>query len=150
MTYAEFPTKFVWMSQKRQWKPRMQGYNIGRLTYIPPGSGECYYMRILPTKQKGCINHDSIKTINGKTFSTYQEACQELGLLADDKEFIDAIKEASHLASGNQLRRLFFYLLIMNTMSKPKVVWDATWNLIADGILYQKRKHLNIPDTKYK
>ena len=148
LTYAEFPTKFVWMSQQKQWKPRKQGYSIGRLTYVPPGSGECYYMRILLTKQKGCIDHDSIKTINGKTFSTYQEACQELGLLADDKEFIDAIKEASHLASGNQLRRLFVALLIMNTMSKPKVVWDATWNLLADGILYQKRKDLNIPGTK--
>jgi len=71
LTYAEFPTKFVWMSQQRQWKPRKQGYSIARLTYVPPGSGECYYMRILLTKQKGCINHDSIKTINGKTFSTY-------------------------------------------------------------------------------
>jgi len=148
LTYAEFPTKFVWMSQQKQWKPRKQGYSIGRLTYVPPGSGECYYMRILLTKQKGCIDHDSIKTINGKTFSTYQEACQELGLLADDKEFIDAIKEASHLASGNQLRRLFVALLIMNTMSKPNVVWDATWTLLADGILYQKRKDLNIPGTK--
>ena len=104
----------------------------------------------LLTKQKGCINHDSIKTINGKTFSTYQEACQELGLLADDIEFIDAIKEASHLASGNQLRRLFVSLLILNTISKPKVVWDATWNILADGIVYQKMKHLNIPGTKYK
>jgi len=105
-------------------------------------------MRILLTKQKGCIDHDSIKTINGKTFSTYQEACQELGLLADDKEFIDAIKEASHLGYGNQLRRLFVALLIMNTMSKPNVVWDANWTLLADGILYQKRKDLNIPSTK--
>jgi len=66
LTYAEFLTMFVWMSQQRQWKPRKQGYNIGRLTYVPPRSGECYYMRILLTKQKGCINHDSIKAINSK------------------------------------------------------------------------------------
>ena len=70
--------------------------------------------------------------------------------MVDDKELIDAIKEASHLAFGNQLIRLFVSLLIMNTMSKPKVVWDANWNLLADGILYQKRKDLNIPGTKYK
>ena len=55
-------------------------------------------------------------------------------------EFIDAIKEASHLAFGNQFRRLFVSLLIMNTMSKPKVVWDATWNLLAIDILYQKKE----------
>ena len=68
--------------------------------------------------------------------------------MADDKEFFDAFKEASHLASGNKIRRLFVSLLIMNTMSKPKVVWDATWNLLADGILYKKRKDLNILGTK--
>jgi len=38
----------------------------------------------------------------------------------------------------------------MNTMSKPKVVWDATWNLLANGIIYQKRTDLKIPGTKYK
>ena len=70
--------------------------------------------------------------------------------MVDDKEFIDAIKEASHITYGNQLRRLFVSFLIMNTMSKQKVVWDATWNLLADGILYQKIKDLNLPGTKYK
>jgi len=52
LTYVEFPTKFVWVSQKKQWKPRKHGYSIGRLTYVPPRSGECYYMIILLTKQK--------------------------------------------------------------------------------------------------
>jgi len=43
-------------------------------------------------------------------------------LLADDKEYIDAIKEASEFASGYQIRRLFVTLLSMNTISKPDVV----------------------------
>lgn len=32
----------------------------------------------------------------------------------------------------------------MNSMSKPDVVWNATWNLLADGIVYQKKKELNV------
>ena len=41
-----------------------------------------------------------------------------MGLLRDDKEFIDSIIESNNLASGIQLRRLFVTLLLMNTMSR--------------------------------
>jgi len=92
LTYSEFPSKFVWFAKEKEWKPRKKGYNIGRLTYIPLGSGELYYLRILLTIQKGCIDYENIKTIDGKYYETYQEACYVLGLLADDKEYIDAIK----------------------------------------------------------
>jgi len=145
LTYAEFPSKFVWIAQQRQWKPRKQGYNIGRLTYVAPGCGELYYMRILLTIEKGCVDYASIRIVNEQTFNTYEEACYALGLLKDDKEFIDAIKEASELGSGHELRRLFVSLLFMNTMSKPDVVWKASWKLLSDGILYHKRKDLRLP-----
>jgi len=36
LTYSEFPSKFVWFAKEKEWKPRKKGYNIGRLTYIPP------------------------------------------------------------------------------------------------------------------
>jgi len=149
LTYGEFPTKFVWMAKEKEWKPRKKGYNIGIITYIPPGSREIYYMRIVLTIQKGCVNYESIRTIDGQMYETFQEACYALGLLTDDKEFIDAIKEASEIASGYQLRRLFVTLLGTNTMSKPDVVWNSTWSVLCDGILYQKRKDLNCPDILY-
>jgi len=72
-----------------------------------------------------------------------------LGLLADDKEYIDAIKEASEFASAYQLRRLFVTLLSMNTISKPDVVWNSTWRLLCNGILYQKRKEMNLSAIVY-
>jgi len=109
LTYAEFPTKFVWISTRRQWKPRKQGQNIGRLTYVPPRSGEFYYMRILFTIQKGCVDYASIRIVNVQIFNTYEKACYALGLLKDDKEFIDVIKEESELASGHELTRYLFH-----------------------------------------
>jgi len=90
------------------------------------GSRDLYYLRILLTIQKGCIDYDSIKTIDGQFYETYQEACYALGCLADDKEYIDAIKEASEFASGYELRRLFVTLLSMNTISNPNVAWNST------------------------
>lgn len=111
-TYGEFPSQFVCLAKERRWQPRKQGYSIRRITYIPPGTSELYYMRIPLTIQRGCVDYDSIKIVNGKTYDTFQEACYALGLLAYDKEYIDAIKEASVLASGNQLRKLFVTLLL--------------------------------------
>jgi len=117
LTYSEFSIKFVWLAKEKEWKPMKKGYNIGRLIYIPPGSRDLYYLRILLTIQKCCIDYDNIKTINEIFFETYPEACYALGLLADDKEYIDAMKEVSEFASGYQLRRLFVTLLAMNTIS---------------------------------
>lgn len=42
LTYAEFSTKFVYMRKTREWQPRQQGNSIGRLHYVPVGSGELY------------------------------------------------------------------------------------------------------------
>jgi hypothetical protein len=143
LTYVEFPSRFVYHKDKRMWKPRQKGQQVGRLHYIPPGMGELFYMRILLNVQRGCKSFSCLKTVFGKRYDTYQEACGELHLLDDDKEFIDGLTEISELASGHQLRSNFASLLTMNTMSNPFVVWNATWRLLADGILYEKRKQLN-------
>jgi len=102
-------------------------------------------MRILLTFKKGCKGFNCIKTVNGKLYDTFQDACYALGLLSDDKEFTDGIIEASRLQSGQMLRVLFIRLLIMNTMHKPANVWKATWKLLVDGILYTRQRILNIP-----
>jgi hypothetical protein len=143
LTYVEFPSRFVYHKDKRMWKPRQKGQQVGRLHYIPPGMGELFYMRILLNIQRGCKSFSCLKTVKGKRCDTYQEACGELHLLDDDKEFIDGLTEISELGSGHKLRSNFASLLTMNAMSNPFVVWNATWRLLADGILYEKRKQLN-------
>jgi len=46
-TYSEYFSHFVWMEEEREWKQRKTCVSIGRLTYIPSGSGELYYLRLL-------------------------------------------------------------------------------------------------------
>jgi hypothetical protein len=36
----------------------------------------------------------------------------------------------------------------MNTMSNPYDVWKVSWKLLADGILYNRRKALKLPGIK--
>ncbi|XP_045800265.1 uncharacterized protein LOC123894338 [Trifolium pratense] len=148
LTYSQFPTKFVYLSQEHRWQPRQKGFSIGRLTYVPVGAGQLYYLRVLLTKQKGCTSFESIRTVNGKVLNTFQEACSELRLLKNDQEFKDAIKEAYETASGGQMRSLFVRLLNMNTMTNPFDVWCCTWKMLCDGILYKKRRELNLPDLQ--
>ena len=56
---------------------------------------------------RGPKSYEDIRTVNGVAHSTFREACFSLGLLNDDQEFVDAMKEASVWATGNYLRSLF-------------------------------------------
>ncbi|XP_072087196.1 uncharacterized protein [Arachis hypogaea] len=96
LTYAEFSSKFVWKPAPRKWYPRKSHSVIGQIFFVPPGSGEIYYLRLLLNFVRGPTSYEEIRTIDGVLYSTFRDACYTQGLLDDDKEYIDAIEEASH------------------------------------------------------
>lgn len=140
LTYAEFPTCFVWVTRTREWKLREQGFSIGRVTYVPPTYVEAYCLRVLLNVVKGPRSFEEIRTVNGVVYPSFKEACYSLGLLDDDKEYIEAIKEASFWASGRYLRRLFAIMLLSNSVAMPIEVWNATWQILTEDILYKRKK----------
>ncbi|KAL6497618.1 hypothetical protein OROHE_027247 [Orobanche hederae] len=144
LTYAEFPTKFVWKPKDRIWLPRKRGIAIGRPYYVPPGAGELYYMSLLLHHKKGPRSHAEYRTIGTIKFPTFKEACYSMGLLDDDKEYIDGIKEASFWGSPHYIRNLFAVLLLANNISRPEYVWENTWQLLGDDILHRQRTLLGI------
>ncbi|XP_013624774.1 PREDICTED: uncharacterized protein LOC106330933 [Brassica oleracea var. oleracea] len=106
LTYADFPSYFVWHLKTRMWKPRRRGFAIGRITYVPPSLGEVYYLRVLLNIVKGPTSFEEIKTVDGFIHETFKDACYALGLLDDDKEYIEAIKEANLTLSEDQIKSL--------------------------------------------
>lgn len=104
-------------------------------------------MRLLLNVQRGCSSFDELKTVKNHMYETFREACAAAGLLTDDNEFVESIKETSLLGSGHYIRGLFVRLLVSNTMSNPVSVWNKTWELIADGIQYDLRRSLNNSGT---
>ncbi|GJU99852.1 ATP-dependent DNA helicase PIF1-like protein [Tanacetum coccineum] len=66
-------------------------------------SRDVYYCRMLLNSAKGCRTHDEIKNVNGVVYPTYKEACYTSGLLEDDKEYVDSIKDTAHWASAEHL-----------------------------------------------
>ncbi|XP_072087913.1 uncharacterized protein [Arachis hypogaea] len=69
-----------------------------------------------------------------------KKACYVLGLLQDDKEYIDALKETSLWASSDYIRRLFVVLLTSNNMGRPEYVWQQCWAYFLDDIIYELKK----------
>nr|KAJ0217971.1 hypothetical protein LSAT_V11C300113370 [Lactuca sativa] len=112
LTYVEFPTKFVWKTKSRKGKPKEIGFSIGRIHAVSPKLGETYFLRILFNKVRGPTSFEDIRTVNREICPTFRDACYALGLLDDDREYIEAIKEASHSATSYYLQSLFSMMLI--------------------------------------
>lgn len=146
LTYSQFPLKVIWNDSERQWYPRKKGHTIGRLHFVPPGIGEMYYLRTLINYVKGPQSFAEIRTVNNVHYPTFKEACYAMGLLEEDKEFIDAIMETSHWSTGSSLRKLFAILLLSNQISRPEFVWNKTWEYLTNDILNMQRVLLQFQD----
>ncbi|XP_012853090.1 PREDICTED: uncharacterized protein LOC105972659 [Erythranthe guttata] len=117
--------------------PRKIGFSIGRVTNVPSGRGEDYYLRLLLNFQRGCTCYDDLRKVEDHVYPTFKDACFALGLLDDDKEYIAGIKEANEWASGDYVRRLFVVLLVANNMSRPEHVWECCWKEFVEDIAYR-------------
>ncbi|XP_074282420.1 uncharacterized protein LOC141606935 [Silene latifolia] len=148
LTYCEFPNKYVWNKDTKAWTKRKKGFTLGRIYHMSPNGGERFYLRTLLNFVKGPKSYEEIRTVNEIPLPTFKEVCYALGLLGDDKEYIDAIKEASEWGSGYYLRNLFATLLLANSLVKPELVWEETWPLLSDDILYRRRRELRNLDLQ--
>jgi hypothetical protein len=70
-----------------------------------------------------------------------------MGLMADDKEFVLAIKEASYWGTGVCLRNMFVALLISGQLNRPSFVWNSTWEELSDDIQHKQRRLMNCQGT---
>ena len=126
-----------------------KGKTIGRIHHVPPSWGELFYLRRLLNHVRGAQNWEDLREYDGVVYPTCKEACFARGLLDDDKEYIEGIIEASQWGMGDYLRNYFVMLIISDSMSRPEVVWEKTWELLAEDILDIERKKRKHPCIKY-
>ncbi|XP_019149889.1 PREDICTED: uncharacterized protein LOC109146694 [Ipomoea nil] len=146
LTYSQMPTKFVWKKDKREWHPRQRNWAIGRIFYVPPNSGEIFYLRCLLNIVRGPTSFDDIKKVDGVQYNSFRDACYARGLIEDDKEYVDAISEPAVWSSAHSLRKLFVTLLTSNAMSKPEDVWELVWHYLSDDAEFMCRRNLSTSD----
>src|SRR5438876_128456 len=92
--------------------------------------GEKYYLRMLLTVMQGPRSFNNIRTITGVQHTTFKAVCTTLGLLEDDREWIDCFTEAVSHTIGTALQMLFMTVLIYSVITDPL----ALWNQFCDGI----------------
>ncbi|TQD91548.1 hypothetical protein C1H46_022843 [Malus baccata] len=141
LSYVEFPTKYVWKNDRKQWSRRKQGRSLGRVAYVHPATGELYYLRLLLNYQKGSFSFDHLKTVKDVLEPTFQAACTSLGLLGDDREWNNAMLEAVITASSFQLRQLFVTSVLFCNVADPLTLFEAHWKSMCDDI---SRNMLNV------
>ncbi|GBN40577.1 hypothetical protein AVEN_223385-1 [Araneus ventricosus] len=109
ISYSDIPQYYVFDKSTTNWKKRQRGGQnvIGRLPVVSILDTERYYLRMLLLRKSGAISFDDILTINGLRCITFQQACQEYGLLRGDQQWHDALNEAAQFQSPRQLRMLF-------------------------------------------
>lgn len=61
LTYGQFISKFIFVKSRRCWKPIKQGYIIGRLMWVPPSTGELYYLILMLIVAKGTCTYEDIR-----------------------------------------------------------------------------------------
>lgn len=92
---------------------------IGRVYTVHPNNYECFFLRLLLHNIRGPQNFNELKTVNGNLFSTFREACIELGLLENDNQWNIALTEAAKICTANQIRNLFCIIITTCNPSDP-------------------------------
>ncbi|XP_012836252.1 PREDICTED: uncharacterized protein LOC105956889 [Erythranthe guttata] len=152
--YGEFPQKFFYKEKARRWMPRKIGFSIVRITNVPPGRGENYYLRLLLNFQRGCTCYDDLRRIEDHVYTIFKDACFALGLLDDNNEYIASIKEAKEWANhhfngicvGVLLEEIRGGHCVQTTNSGPPVSDDAPRNYVLieiENILQSNIKSLS-------
>ncbi|XP_052175337.1 uncharacterized protein LOC127790094 [Diospyros lotus] len=103
----------AWMDANRKYKAARE------LTYV-----EFPTKFVLKHEQREWLPRQRGFSIGRIFYVPPGDVCYALGLLDDDKEYIDSIVEASHWGSTQSLRNLFATLLASDSLSRPEYVWE--------------------------
>ncbi|XP_074327944.1 uncharacterized protein LOC141665858 [Apium graveolens] len=122
-------------SKLEAWFDRKRGDVIGRLAEVHSSSGELLYLRMLLLRIKGVVCFDDLKTVNGHVYNSFHEACGAPGILQNDQQWHEAIGENAHTSMPPQLRAIFVNILVYNSISHPRRLWEAHWGCMSDDIL---------------
>ena len=68
--------------------------------FVHPTAGEQYYLRMLLSIVRGATSFENLCTVDGFLYPSFKEACIALGLLQNDEEWDQCLKEAGQIQTG--------------------------------------------------
>ena len=144
LIYVDFPEQFTWDTKVKEWKKRknLPSDTIGRVHAVNPVAGDVYYLRMLLHHEHcmGKVSFGDLMTVNGDKQETYKEVCRVLGLLQDDREWDEALSEASVTKMPNALRELFVIIILFCMPSNPKQLFCNHFLVMAEDFEAKEMK----------
>lgn len=139
-TYDQIPQHYVWDDCGRKWNRRKRFFQIGRLSYTHHSSGELWFLRMLLTKVHGPTSFESLRTVNGICCKTFREACNQYGLLDDDKEWHEVLQQCASGGLPPQIRQVFVHIIVNCKVTDLALLWNSHWKQMIDDILLKRRQ----------
>ncbi|XP_063993665.1 uncharacterized protein LOC135171207 [Diachasmimorpha longicaudata] len=152
LIYADVPRYFPWNKSRKKWEPRKQekphpsitgifkAKTLGRLNTVHPKQRECFYLRLLLVNVPGPTSFKCLRTVNGRVFNTFQDACRELQLPEDDKHWDLTLADAVLTSTPNNIRQLFAVILTTCYPSEAQTLWEKYKNWMTEDILQRNRQ----------
>ena len=139
LLYQDYPSENVWnVKGNYKWSARgNKSFAIGRMYHAHPTSGEHFYLRLLLTTVPGATSFEYLHTFEGTLYPTFKDACIACGLLEDDSEWHQCLREARFMATGYQLCHLFVTILCDCTPTDPRRLWEEFADHICDDLACQ-------------
>ena len=109
--------------------------------FAAPSSGERFYLRMLLTVVTGATSFAHLRTVEDIQYNTLRETCLALGLLEDDHEWRQCLREAGEMQTGYVLQHLFATILHHCNPTSPANLWNDFKHHICDDLLY-KLQHI--------
>ena len=121
LLYVDVPKYYKWDTSKK-WVRRKQGEPvenwpnvrkanvIGRVYTVHINNFECFCLRLLLFHIRGPTKFEDFRNFGGREFETYAAACRGLGLLENDDQWNDTMRDGALTDSPSKLRNLFAVL----------------------------------------
>ncbi|SGY45423.1 BQ5605_C001g00283 [Microbotryum silenes-dioicae] len=146
LLYTNVPRYYSWNKEKLRWKRRVRDRNvIGRIYTVSLRSGERFYLRLLLEVVMGPTSFSDLLKFEDAVYPSYRAACTARRLLADDGEHHICLGEAAQIKTGDQLRRLFVFMLIHATVANPPALLDRHFASLSDDARYHIERYEDVP-----
>ncbi len=158
--YPDYPEIIVCSKSKKAWHFRKTvagrrgaGQNnyvtlgtVGRMYFVQPSNGECYYLRVLFTHVAGATCFEDLRTTLWPhtptivVHPTFKATCLARGLLQDDAKWDQCLSEVAGVQLPRSLRQLFASLMIYNNVTNPRRLRDRHKGALTKDFLHQARQ----------
>ena len=78
-------------------------------------------------------------------YPTFKDACQALGLLGDDNEWHEALREASVWGSAAQMRQLLVTIVLFCSVCDAPSLFSEVHTYFTDDIHHKIKRMLQLP-----